>query len=468
MTELENELQKRFGFLSFRPGQKEVIEHFLSGQDVLGVLPTGTGKSMLFQFPTSYFSGTVIILSPLVSLMTDQVQQLKLRGEKKVVAFTSFQSRAEREYALRNIDNYHYIFVSPESLQNRELQNALLTVHVAYFVYDEAHCLVQWGMDFRPDYLRAAEWVSTNFTKQILALTATATEQTRLLIKETLHRPRMVEIVRSVDRPSIALQTIQVESDLERFDEMIRLIRQYGGPGILYTQSRKRAEKYATQLIKLGIPTAAYHGGMDTLDRSLIQQQFSSGELEWICATNAFGMGIHKANIRQVLHDHIPTSLSNYLQEFGRASRDGKQSLATLFYTADDYRKSLFLATADLPDQQDIEYFAQSVELDEQKTKVLSYWNSRLSLSEQNQLFERLRISKKQNILELYKIITGQTCLREGIGNAFGETNLPKPVFCCNKCQSLEAIQMTHESAKERERMDLSSAYKKRLKQLFP
>lgn len=468
MTELERELQKRFGFTSFRPGQKEVIEQFISGQDVLGVLPTGTGKSMLFQFPTSYFSGTVIILSPLVSLMTDQVQQLKLSGEKKVVAFTSFQSRAEREYALRNINNYHYIFVSPESLQNRELQNALLTVHVAYFVYDEAHCLVQWGMDFRPDYLRAAEWVHTSFRKQILALTATATEQTRELIKETLHRPRMVEIVRSVDRPSIALQTIHVESDVERFDEMIRLIKQYGGPGILYTQSRRRAEDYASELKKIGVRSAAYHGGMETLDRSLIQQQFSSGELEWICATNAFGMGIHKANIRQVLHDHIPTSLSNYLQEFGRASRDGKQSLATLFYSEDDYRKSLFIATADLPDQQDIEHFAQSVELDEQKTKVLSYWKSRLSIVEQSQLFERLRVSKRQNILELYKIIAGQTCLREGIGNAFGETDIPKPAFCCNKCQSLDAIEMAHDSGEVLEQVDLASAYEKRLQQLFP
>lgn len=468
MMDLEQELVRRFGFTSFRPGQKEVIEQFISGQDVLGVLPTGTGKSMLFQFPTSYMSGTVIILSPLVSLMTDQVQQLKFRGERKVVAFTSFQTRAERDYALRNINSYQYIFVSPESLQNRELQNALLTIQVAYFVFDEAHCLVQWGMDFRPDYLRAAEWIHTNFTKQILALTATATEKTRKLIKETLHRPKMEEIVRSVDRPSIALQTIQVESDVERFDEMIRLIKQYGGPGILYTQSRKRAEDYAWELKKLGIRCAAYHGGMESIDRSLIQQQFSSGELEWICATNAFGMGIHKENIRQVLHDHIPTSLSNYLQEFGRASRDGKQSLASLFYTDDDYRKSLFLATADLPDQQDIEHFSQSVELDEQKMKVLSYWKSRLSVAEQHQLFDRLKVSKQQNILELYKIIAGQMCLREGIGNAFGESGLPKPTFCCNKCQSLEAIEMAKESTKDMEAVDLASMYEKRLKQLFP
>jgi len=470
MNNLKLELHQRFGFDTFRPGQQEVLEYFLAGEDVLAILPTGTGKSILYQFPTHYYSGTVIILSPLVSLMMDQVDQLKARGVKKVVALNSFQSPPERNYALNNLSTYDYIFLSPEVLQNDRVKNAISQLHVSYFVFDEAHCLTLWGLDFRPDYLRATEWINQQFTKQILALTATATDQTRQSLKNLFNRPAMKEVVRSIDRPSIALQTTEADNEHEKEEIILSQISRFKGPGILYTQSRKRAEYYAEKLTGQGIRAAAYHGGMPPLERSLIQQQYSHGQLDWICATNAFGMGIHKENIRQIIHDHVPTSLSNYLQEIGRASRDGKQSFATLVYLQDDARKSQFIATSDIPDNTDISLFMENQDtiLDDQKRRILTYWQSRMSLEEQQQLFQNLRMHKTQEINQLFEILRSEACIRSSLTEAFGENLETKPEICCNRCTNIVQHMQTHlvndftkENAEQLTVVD-------RIKQLFP
>lgn len=433
---LVEELYSRFGYPTFRSGQQEVLETFLTGHDVLAVLPTGTGKSLLYQFPSIYFSGTVVIVSPLVSLMIDQVEQLKKSGVKETVAFTSFQTVPERKYALAHMNSYKYIFVSPEILQNEAVRRSIQSLHIAYFVLDEAHCLVQWGVDFRPDYLRSVEWLRQTFSKQLLALTATANAATRKEIKELLKSPSMVEIVSSVDRPSIALETIEVKNERQKGERLMEQVLTYEGPGIVYVQSRIRAEELARELAEHGVKVAAYHGGMGQEDRRLIQQQFMLGNLEWICATNAFGMGIHKDNIRQVIHDHIPTSLSNYMQEIGRASRDGIPSLATLYYIRSDQQKSRFVAMQDLPTKEDILYYLEhpDIQLPEQQQRILDYWKTKLSGEEIVSLFEGLQQKKEKEIQTLYELISSPKCIRESIVHVFDGQLEERPIPCCNRC----------------------------------
>lgn len=466
MDPLELELQERFQFPQFRPGQKEVVEAFISGRDVLAVLPTGTGKSLLYQFPSTYYSGTVIILSPLVSLMLDQVEQLKKNGVKEVVALTSFQSANERRYALKHIARYRYIFLSPEILQNDRIKDALEKIPIAYFVLDEAHCLVQWGLDFRPDYLRAVNWINDSFSKQILALTATANQKVQHEIKRLLNRTQLFEITVSIDRPTIALETIEVANDQQKEQLIHSQILEIEGPGILYVQSRKRAEEFAGKLQDLGIRSAAYHGGMSQEDRILIQHQFMVGELEWIAATNAFGMGIHKSNIRQVIHDHIPTSLSNYLQEMGRASRDGLPALATLYFTERDRQKSQFVAIQDLPDQGDIQFYASnsSAQMNEQHQRILEYWNQHLTSEEIIHLFDTLRKQKLEEIDHLFQVVTSRDCLRDNLVKAFDQQLDTKPFPCCNRCGSTRDLMNPRKTLAEQ---PTELNWKSRLNQLF-
>lgn len=464
---LQVELHERFGYDTFRPGQQEVVEAFLTGNDVLAVLPTGTGKSLLYQFPSTYFSGTVVIISPLVSLMIDQVEQLKKNGVKQTVAFTSFQSAKERNYALMHIHEYRYIFVSPEILQNDLVRRAIQSLHIAYFVLDEAHCLVQWGVDFRPDYLRSVEWIQHAFSKQLLALTATANAQTRQEIKRLVERPAMVEVVSSVDRPTIALETIEVTNEQEKEELLINQVLTYEGPGIVYVQSRKRAEELARKLSTQGIRIVAYHGGMSQEDRRFIQQQFSLGDVEWICATNAFGMGIHKENIRQVIHDHIPTSLSNYMQEIGRASRDGRPALATLYYLPSDYRRSRFVAMQDIPSKEDIHLFVEQpdIQLPEQQQRILSYWKSKLPAEKIVELFEVIQERKGREIDTLYQVLQSTTCLRESLVHVFDGVLDERPIPCCNRCGETRTL-MTKRIDSSSIRIELN--WKERFQQIFP
>lgn len=467
MSNLERQLAERFGFPAFRIGQEDVIRNFLEGRDVLAVLPTGTGKSILYQFPKPYYSGAVVIVSPLVSLMMDQVEQLRLKGVKRVVALTSFQSVGERKNTLRNLHTFDYVFVSPEVMQTEQVKHALKSLHIGYFVFDEAHCLTQWGYDFRPDYLRAAEWIHKEFNKPLLALTATASPQARQDIKNLLKKPDMVEVVRSVDRPTIAVESIVVDSESSREKEIVQQITTLSGPGILYTQSRKKAVYYAAQLRKKGIRAAAYHGGMETMDRTLIQQQFSLGQLDWVCATNAFGMGIHKEDIRQVIHDHIPTSVSNYLQEIGRASRDGKQSFATLYYHPDDVSKSVYIATSDIPDEQDIQMFRE-MEIGEQKQRILDYWKTKLDDKQLVELFEGIRNTKQRDIYSLYNLLTSSRCIRSSLVEAFGESLSERPEICCSNCTNTLLAKQSLK-LKDPSQIDNSkSDYSTRLAQLFP
>lgn len=438
MDKLTEVLTRKFGYDSFREGQQEIIEQVIAGQDVVAILPTGMGKSLLYQLPAYLMEGAVVIVSPLLSLMQDQVEQLKIIGEKRVVAINSFLSFEQKEIVFRHLSAYKFIFTSPEMLQNERFNHALSTIRIAYIVADEAHCISQWGFDFRPDYLRIAKWLQQFRQTNVLALTATATGNVVKDIKSTLLMREPYEYIHSLDRPAIAYEAVEVQDTKEKLGWIIGRITSTSGPGILYSQSRKKTEMYANELQKRGISASYYHAKMEQDDRILVQQQFQQGQLEWICATNAFGMGIHKDDIRQIIHDHIPTSIASYMQEVGRAARDGKQSIASLLFTATDVEQAFYVAMQDFPEEADIRLAYDSdqmqLQLPETTARILEYWKEELTEQETIQLFQTIKQKKWTEILSLYTMLQNERCIREQLLHYFDEQLINRPMHCCSKC----------------------------------
>lgn len=350
MWNLQFELKRFFGYEQFRTGQKEIISDVLKRKNVLAMLPTGTGKSICYQLPALLLPGSTIVVSPLLSLMEDQVQQLKSSGIKSVVAINSFLSLEERKIVLKRLQQYKLIYVSPEILQSDLVRQTLKRIYVSLFVIDEAHCISQWGHDFRTDYLKLYEVITELHHPPCLAITATATKRVQEDIIEQLRLTQVKKRIYSVDRTNIALQVIKTDTIAEKEQKMIELIQKLTGPGMIYFSSRKWAERMTQQLKSAGIEKVAfYHGGMENDERMLIQQQFLAGELEVICCTSAFGMGINKPDVRYVIHFHYPGQIESYLQEIGRAGRDGKKSIAILFDCLEDAHITSQIIEMDLP-----------------------------------------------------------------------------------------------------------------------
>ncbi|WP_391208926.1 RecQ family ATP-dependent DNA helicase [Psychrobacillus sp. L4] len=469
MDKLTEILKQKFGHTSFRDGQKEIIQQVIEGKDVIAILPTGMGKSLLFQLPAYLMKGAVVIVSPLLSLMQDQVEQLKMMGEKRVVAINSFLSFEQKEMVFQNLSAYKYIFTSPEMLQNDRFNRALSSIQIAYVVADEAHCISQWGFDFRPDYLRISTWLQTFPKTSVLALTATATKKVVKEIKRTLHMKEPYEYVHSLDRPTIAYEVKQLADQKEKVAWILGRITTTNGPGILYTQSRKKTESYADELLKKGIRAAFYHAKMEQDDRVLIQQQFQQGKLDWICATNAFGMGIHKDNIRQIIHDHIPTSISSYMQEIGRAARDGKQSVASLVYTNSDVEQAFYVAMQDFPEEADIKLVYQTddvqIQLSETTTRILNYWKEILSEQETTDLFYEIKQKKRMEIQKLFTLFQNERCIREQLLNNFDEQLNERPINCCTVCSYDIHHVLTERTEQKEEEKQLN--WKNRLNELL-
>lgn len=347
---LEAVLFERFGYRSFREGQKEVIQEVLKGEHVIATLPTGTGKSLCYQLPAYVIGGPILIVSPLLSLMEDQVQQLKARGEKRVIAFNSFLSEEERRQALRDLSVYRYIYASPEILQAPAFLQSLKRAKLRLFVVDEAHCISQWGHDFRMDYSSLGDVWKNLGEPTCLALTATATKEVLHDIQTQLYLEHPRILTYSIDRPNIALYVEQVEDMEQKKLRVLETVKKLQKPGIVYCSSRTWTESLAMLLKDHGTERVAfYHGGMEHDQRLLVQQQFVNDQLDVICCTSAFGMGINKSDIRFVIHFHLPTQLESYLQEIGRAGRDGERSLALAFYHASDEDLSHSLIELELP-----------------------------------------------------------------------------------------------------------------------
>jgi ATP-dependent DNA helicase RecQ len=462
---LEALLQSKFGFSAFRPGQKEIIESVLSGRNTVAMLPTGTGKSLCYQLPGYMIEGQVIIISPLLSLMQDQAEQLMMNGEKKVIAFNSFLTRGEKKQALIHLNQYKFIFISPEMLYYESVLSQLKKLRIALFVVDEAHCISQWGYDFRPDYLKLGEVRKMIGNPVTLALTATATAEVKADIKKSLGILDCSEFIYSVDRPNIALSVERLENFREKTERLVELAEILQGPGIIYFSSKKMAEQSAELLRDKGAKRVmAYHGGMDQESRILVQQQFIHGQLDLICATSAFGMGINKDNIRYVIHFHMPLQIESYLQEIGRAGRDGNQSIAIMLYAPGDEQLPIQLAESELPDKAQIDWIKEWIEdnpnaiqnigpFEEQikqrsgltdvqwrifndffEKKSKSGLDYRRILQEMKEYYEGRIKLKRDSIEEVYKWIYKKTCRRESILSCFDEEKNASVPSCCDIC----------------------------------
>lgn len=373
-------LKSRFGFDSFKSGQAEIISALLADESVMAMLPTGGGKSLIYQMVGYLRPGVTIIVTPLLSLMQDQVARLNYQGERAVVAFNSTLTGYERQRVLSRISDYRFIFISPEMLNQDDVMSALQQVTINLMVIDEAHTMLTWGPDFRPDYLALPQIHDRLKLPQLLLLTATATpEMLATLQSDFAKEPRKwFKYVESVNRPNIYLHTEHFTQRQDKKERLTSLISTLKGPGLVYFSSRKQAMAMARELQReTGKRIAAYHGGLESTERFRIQQQFMLGQLDIIMATSAFGMGIDKDNIRYVIHYHMSSDIPNYLQEFGRAGRNGETAVAILLFAPGDEQLHYGLIDQTIPEKQTIQMFYETGRIKSpDQQRLLTYYQA--------------------------------------------------------------------------------------------
>lgn len=337
-------LRRRFGLRRLRPGQQEVIESVLAGRDTLAIMPSGAGKSLCYQLPTLQMRGTTVVVSPLIALMKDQSDKLEARGAD-AAAVNSALSAGERREALRRIraGTADFIFATPEQLANPAFVEKLKAHPVDLFVVDEAHCITQWGHDFRPAYRELGAALRALGNPTLLALTATATADVIEDIARQLGRPRMRVLNAGVYRPNLFFEVVQATNQAEKKQALLEVVRA-GGAGIVYCATVKEARAVHGWLAAQGEKAELYHGRLAGRERVRCQDAFMKGAARTMVATNAFGMGIDRPDIRYVVHYQLPGSLEAYYQEAGRAGRDGEDARCTLLYDHADRRVQLYFA----------------------------------------------------------------------------------------------------------------------------
>jgi len=344
-------LREFFGFEEFREGQREVIEAVLAGHDTVVVMPTGGGKSLCYQLPALMREGVTVVVSPLIALMKDQVDALRARNLPATFINSSldFEEQKERIAGVRR-GAFKLLYVAPERFRSTHFVETLQRADISLFAIDEAHCISSWGHDFRPDYLRLKAFRERIGSPQTLALTATATPYVRADIIEQLSLRDPRAFVSGFDRPNLSIGVVHTERDREKFARIRQLADQYANQsGIVYTSTRKSVEQLTQKLKAARLSVVGYHAGMPDEERVRAQDDFMAGREQMIVATNAFGMGIDKPDIRFVVHFHLPGSIEAYYQEIGRAGRDGRPSTCLLLFNYADKRTQDYFIEGSYP-----------------------------------------------------------------------------------------------------------------------
>lgn len=343
-------MERVFGFRQFRPGQEEILESVLSGEDSLVIMPTGGGKSLCYQVPAFLRTGVTLVISPLIALMKDQVDTLGVL-DLPVIAIHSLMGLREQENALEQIANgkIKLVYASPERLRNRFFIDAVKQSTVSMVAVDEAHCISQWGHDFRPDYLRIRQTLDRLGRPQTIALTATATDKVRSDIMKQLALRSPKQFITGFDRRNLFWEVLQTENEKEKLAVIRQRLSSLSGAAIVYAGTRKKVELVVTKLQKEQISARGYHAGLDEAERTRAQEAFMEGRSDLVVATNAFGMGIDRSDIRMVIHHTFPGTIEAYYQEGGRAGRDGDPATCLLLYSPADRRLHEFFIEARYP-----------------------------------------------------------------------------------------------------------------------
>lgn len=449
-------LNERFGLSNFRPMQEEIIRSIIDGCDTLAVMATGGGKSLCYQFPGLVLEGSCIVVSPLIALMQDQVYRLN-RLNIPAVFISSMLSIDERKQRLdaTGKGQYKFIFAAPERLSTREFREALSSLTISFLAIDEAHCVSMWGHDFRPHYLEIGAFAREMNISPLLALTGTATPAVKAdIIKSlSLHDPHQFQT--TFDRPNLKYAAYTFKKELDKLEALQQMLRKLSGSGAVYASTRNAVEMIGGYLQRWGFDPVIYHAALTAEQRKRAQHQWVTGEKELVVATNAFGMGIDKSDVRYVIHYHMPGNMENYYQEAGRAGRDGKASFCIALHSPEDREIQTYFIDHSYPPIEKLQERLAAIrrgehtEPDESReTELLLYFgfavidqdqlkDTRQSMDAFSDVFAeyihyREQLLSRQRAAEEY-FLSGY-CRRKGILKYFEEEYLHPACAGCDDC----------------------------------